>query len=69
MQILAPWLYPNCNTRPDNVENDALAGGVSQCRYADCAEKGRYVPSVHMIKLTEARELMPDGWVGPDEKR
>ena len=69
MQILAPWLYPNCNTRPDNVENDALAGGVSQCRYADCAEKGRYVPSVHMIKLIKARELMPDRWVGPDEKR
>jgi hypothetical protein len=66
MQILAPWLYPNCNTRPDNVENEALTGGASKCRLC---QKGPVRAFIHMIKLTEARELAPDGWVRPDEER
>jgi hypothetical protein len=31
--------------------------------------KGRSAPPVHMIKLTEAREITPDLWVHPDEER
>ena len=31
--------------------------------------KGRYAPPVHMIKLTEQREITPYKWVHPDEER
>jgi hypothetical protein len=31
--------------------------------------KGRYAPPVHMIKLTERREITPYPWVHPDEER
>src|SRR6202011_1747702 len=31
--------------------------------------KGRYAPPVHMIKLTETREIPPYKWVHPDEER
>ncbi len=31
--------------------------------------KGRYAPPVHMIKLTERREMTPYVWVHPDEER
>ncbi|MGC1560011.1 MAG: hypothetical protein WA820_09210 [Bradyrhizobium sp.] len=31
--------------------------------------KGRYAPPVHMIKLTEKREITPYVWVHPDEER
>jgi hypothetical protein len=31
--------------------------------------KGRYAPPVHMIKLTERREITPYKWVHPDEER
>jgi len=29
----------------------------------------RHAPPVHMIKLTEAREIRPHRWVHPDEER
>ena len=32
-------------------------------------KKGRYAPPVHMIKLTETREITPYVWVHPDEER
>jgi hypothetical protein len=32
-------------------------------------KKGRYAPPVHMIKLTEKREITPYKWVHPDEDR
>jgi hypothetical protein len=32
-------------------------------------KKGRYAPPVHMIKLTETREIAPYVWVHPDEER
>jgi hypothetical protein len=32
-------------------------------------KKGRYAPPVHMIKLTETREITPYVWVHPDEDR
>ena len=31
--------------------------------------QGRYAPPVHMIKLTETREITPYKWVHPDEER
>jgi hypothetical protein len=31
--------------------------------------KGRYAPSVRMIKLTERQEITPYKWVHPDEQR
>lgn len=31
--------------------------------------KLRYAPPVHMIKLTERREITPYKWVHPDEER
>jgi hypothetical protein len=30
-------------------------------------KKGRYAPLVHMIKLTESREITPYPWVHPDD--
>jgi hypothetical protein len=32
-------------------------------------KKSRYAPPVHMIKLTETREITPYKWVHPDEER
>jgi hypothetical protein len=32
-------------------------------------KKGRYAPPVHMIKLTETREIKPYVWVHPNEER
>jgi hypothetical protein len=32
-------------------------------------KKGRYAPPVHMIKLTETREITPYVWVHPDGER
>jgi hypothetical protein len=29
----------------------------------------RYAPPVHMIKLTQEREITPYKWVHPDEER
>jgi len=31
--------------------------------------KGRCAPPVHLIKLTETREMSPYPWVHPDEER
>jgi hypothetical protein len=33
------------------------------------AEGARYAPPVHMIELTETREITPYKWVHPDEER
>jgi hypothetical protein len=30
-------------------------------------KKGRYAPTVHMIKLTKEREIAPYAWVHPDD--
>jgi hypothetical protein len=40
--------------------------GVLKCR--TCGTR-RYEPPVHMIKLTETREITPYRWVHPDEER
>jgi hypothetical protein len=39
---------------------------VLKCR---SCKKGRYAPPVHMIKLTETREIIPYTRVHPDEER
>jgi hypothetical protein len=31
-------------------------------------KKGRYASAVHMIKLTETREITPYKWVHPDDE-
>jgi len=30
-------------------------------------QKGRYAPPVHMIRLTQKREIAPHAWVHPDD--
>jgi hypothetical protein len=47
--------------RPRNQLEAAL-----KCR---SCRKGRYAPPVHMIKLTETREITPYLWGHPDEER
>jgi hypothetical protein len=32
-------------------------------------KKGRYAPPVHMVKLTQEREITPYVWAHPDEDR
>jgi hypothetical protein len=32
-------------------------------------QEGRYAPPVHMIKLTQEREITPYVWVHPDDDR
>jgi hypothetical protein len=46
----------------------------ASCSHADALKcwsctNGRHVAPVHMIKLTEAREITPYRWVHPDEER
>ena len=40
--------------------------GSLKCR---SCKKVRYAPPVHMVKLTETREITPYRWVHPDEER
>jgi hypothetical protein len=64
-----------CKTRV-NIPLDAIHGprdtpirkleGSFRCR--SCGTR-RYKPPVHMIKLTEVREITPYVWVHPDEER
>jgi hypothetical protein len=49
--------------------NWATCGGNRGLAEAPLCRKGRYAPPVHMIKLTEAREITPYKWVHPDEER
>jgi hypothetical protein len=46
---------------PESTREAAL-----KCR---SCQKRRYAPPVHMIKLTETREITPCLWVHPDEER
>ena len=39
----------------------------SRSRKCRSCRKGRYAPPVHMIKLTETREITPYKWGHPDE--
>jgi hypothetical protein len=72
------WLEVECNrckTRA-NLPLDAIRRprdtpiwkleAALKCR---SCKKGRYAPPVHMIKLTETREITPYLWVHPDEER
>jgi len=51
---------------------DILAGAVvsgwqypTSLKFRSC-RKGRYAPPVHMLKLTETREITPYKWVHPE---
>jgi hypothetical protein len=57
---LAPGRYPAAAGTPIWKLEAAL-----KCR---SCRKGRYAPPVHMIKLTETREITPYKWVHPDEE-
>jgi hypothetical protein len=50
--------------RPRNTRIWQLEAAL-KCRLC---RKGRYAPPVHMIKLTETREITPYKWVHPDEE-
>ena len=49
--------------RPRNTPIWKLEAAL-KCR---SCKKGRYVPPVHMIKLTQQRDITPYVWVHPDE--
>jgi hypothetical protein len=51
--------------RPRNTPIWKLEASL-KCR---SCRKGRHAPPVHMIKLTETREITPYVWVHPDEER
>ena len=72
------WLEVECNRcrtraslpldairRPKNTPLWKLEASL-KCR---SCRKGRHAPPVHMIKLTETREITPYAWVHPDEDR
>jgi hypothetical protein len=72
------WLEVECNRcktraslpladirRPQDTPIWKLEAAL-KCR---SCKKGRYPPPVHMIKLTETREITPYKWVHPDEER
>jgi hypothetical protein len=55
------FLCPSLPARhPVNPERP---GRVRSCK------QGRHAPPVHMIKLTETREITPYVWVHPDQER
>jgi hypothetical protein len=51
--------------RPRNTPIWKLEGSF---RCGSCGTP-RYKPRVHMIKLTETRQITPTMWVHPDEER
>ena len=72
------WLEVECNScktraslpldairRPRDTPLWKLEASL-KCR---SCRRGRYAPPVHMIKLTETREITPYLWVHPDEER
>ena len=71
----AGWKSNACRTRaslpldairrPKNTPLWKLEASL-KCR---SCRKGRHAPPVHMIKLTETREITPYAWVHPDEDR
>jgi hypothetical protein len=72
------WLEVECNRckaraslpldtirRPRNTLIWKLEAAL-KCR---SCRKGRYAPPVHMIRLTETREIAPYRWEHPDKER
>ena len=72
------WLEVECNRcktrasipldairRPRDTQLWKLEAAL-KCR---SCRKGRYAPPVHLVKLTEAREITPYRWAHPDEDR
>ena len=72
------WLEVECNRRKTraSLPLDAIRRprktplwkleASLKCR---SCRKGRHAPPVHMIKLTETREITPYKWVHPNEER
>jgi hypothetical protein len=72
------WLEVECNRckTPASLPLDAIRRprdtpiwkleASLKCR---SCRKGRYAPPVHMLKLTETREITPYLWVHPNEER
>ncbi|WP_108513802.1 hypothetical protein [Bradyrhizobium algeriense] len=58
-------LPPDAIRRPRETPLWKLEASL-KCR---SCRKGRHAPPVHMIKLTETREITPYKWVHPDEDR
>jgi hypothetical protein len=72
------WLEVECNrckTRAslplDAIRRprDTLLWKLEASLKCRACRKGRYAPPVHMIKLTEKREITRYLWVHPDEER
>ena len=61
-----PCLIPGVRSSTVAVIPLWKLGASLKCR---ACRKGRYTPPVHMIKLTETRDIMPYEWVHPDEER
>jgi hypothetical protein len=55
----------DCVRRPRDTPLWKLEASL-KCRHC---RQGRYAPPVHMIKLTETREIVPYVWVHPGEER
>ena len=67
MQPLQDPREPAAVRDPPAARHAAVeTGSVLKCR---SCRKGRTAPSVHMIKLTETREITPYQWVHPEEER
>jgi hypothetical protein len=71
------WLEVECNrckTRAslplDAIRRprDKPIGKLEAALKCRSCRKGRYAPPVHMIKLTETREITPYLWVHPDDE-
>jgi hypothetical protein len=69
------WLEVKCHrceTKASTMRSGDRASpiwkleGSLKCR---SCRKGKYAPPVHMIRLTETREITPYVWVHPDEER
>jgi hypothetical protein len=61
------------NTREHSADirrrRDTLIWKLEAALNCRSCKKGRSAPPVHMIKLTETREIGPYTWVHPDEDR
>jgi len=56
---------PRCDPPPPQYTDLEVEASL-KCR---SCRKGKYPPPVHMIRLTEQREVTPYVWVHPDEER
>ena len=60
------WLEVECN-RCKTPRDTPLWKMEASLKCRSC-RKGRYAPPVHLIKVTQMREITPHKWVHPDEE-